>query len=201
MKKIIRVKIIVVAVFLTICSFGLFLLPKAEMQKLNQNNVSERKLGGISEIKGYQNWTKVNDKPQIMRSEVAVLCRMPTTQDLENDIHNNKYINVFVNNIGKDEMLTKKNPVFPKGTVIVKQKLPTLESNSPELLTVMIKRRKGFNPSVGDWEFFTSNGAATETTARGKLESCQRCHVEMKTTDYISRNYLPDEIKAKLEFK
>ena len=87
-------------------------------------------------------------------------------------------------------MLTKKNPKFPVGTVIVKEKLTTAESKDVELLTVMIKREKGYNSEVGDWEFLTFNGAGTETTARGKLENCQTCHLVEKSTDYVSRRYI-----------
>lgn len=56
-----------------------------------------------------------------------------------------------------------------------------------ELLTVMIKRKKGYNRKVGDWEFLTCNGTGTETTSRGKLENCQSCHIENKSSDYVSR--------------
>ena len=96
-------------------------------------------------------------------------------------------------------MMTKKNPVFPQGTIIVKQKLSTTDSTSPELLTVMIKREKGFNPENGDWEYMTVNGQVTEVTAKGKLENCQACHVLEKSTDYVSRNYLPSGIRQKLK--
>ena len=114
--------------------------------------------------------------------------------------HNDKFINVYVNDLGKDEMLKKKNPNFPVGTVIVKEKLPTAESTDAELLTVMIKREKDYNSKVGDWEFLTFNGAGTETTARGKLQNCQTCHLVEKSTDYVSRRgYLPVEIWRKLK--
>ena len=149
--------------------------------------------------KDYKKWTKINDTPQIMRTEVQALCRAILQKDLDNNIHNNRYINVYVNSIGKTEMLTKKNPKFPVGTIVVKEKLDSPESKLPSLLTVMIKRKKGFNPPVGDWEFMTLNGAATEITSKGKIESCQTCHINYQPTDFITRTYLPDEIKQKLK--
>jgi hypothetical protein len=154
-----------------------------------------------SEIAGFRSWTKVNDAPYIMWSQVEALCRMPTNRDYKMDtsIHKNKYVNIYVNAPGKDEMLTKKNPVFPAGTVVIKEKLPDRESTEPELLTVMIKREKGFNPEVGDWEFATLNGKGTEVTAQGKLQSCQSCHVDYEQNDFITRVYLPPNIQEKLK--
>jgi hypothetical protein len=199
MRKIIIIKIIIVAVVLTFGLIRFSFMPKSEMQSANSPKNPEKIIADKPEIADYKTWTKVNDKPQIMWSEVAALCRIPTDREMENDIHNNKYINVYVNSIGKDEMMTKKFPVFPQGTVIVKEKLSTPDSRTPELLTVMLKREKNFNSENGDWEYMTVTGAATEITARGKLTSCQSCHAADKPTDYVSRKYLPDEIWKKLK--
>jgi hypothetical protein len=199
MRKTIVIKIIAVGAVLTIGLVGFSLSLKSEVQSTNQIKTYEETLDDKLEVAGYKNWTKVNDKPQIMWSEVAALCRMPTEREIENDIHNNKYINVYVNSLGKDEMMTKKKPLFPQGTIIVKEKLSTPDSKTPELLTVMIKRDKGYNPENGDWEYMTLNGGATEISARGKLVSCQRCHAADKSTDYVSRKYLPDEVWKKLK--
>jgi len=199
MRKTIVIKIVIVAIVLTFGLIGFSFMPKFEMQSANSTKTPEKIIADKAEIAGYKTWTKVNDKPQIMWSEVAALCRAPTDREIENDIHNNKYINVFVNTIGKDEMMTKKFPVFPRGTIIVKEKLSTPDSRTPELLTVMIKKEKNFNSENGDWEYMTVNGAATEITARGKLVSCQSCHAADKPTDYVSRKYLPDESWKKLK--
>lgn len=199
MRKIIVIKIIIVAVVLTYGLIGFSFMAKFQMQSVNPTKTPEIIIASKSEIASYKTWTKVNDKPQIMWSEVAALCRAPTDREMINDIHNNKYINVYVNSIGKDEMMTKKFPVFPTGTIIVKEKLSTPDSRTPELLTVMLKREKNFNSENGDWEYMTANGAATEITARGKLTSCQSCHAADKPTDYVSRKYLPDEIWKKLK--
>ncbi len=195
MRKTIVIKFFVVAFVLTAGVAGFIISPKSEMQSTNRLKTLDEE----SEVAGYKNWTKVNDKPQIMRSEVAALCAAPSRQEWKNDIHNNRYISVYVNSIGKEEMMTKKTPLFPQGTIIVKEKLSTPDSKTPELLTVMIKRGKGFNPENGDWEYMTLSGEAMETTARGKLESCQSCHAADKSTDYVSRKYLPDKVWKKLK--
>lgn len=175
---------------------------KAEMQSINASRTPEKILDATGEIAGYKNWTKVNEKPQMVASQLSAQCARPTLAEIDADAmnpHNDKFITVYVNDIGKTEMMTKKHPQFPVGTVIVKEKLTTAESKEPELLTVMIKRSKNYNPKVGDWEFLTFNGAATETTARGKLENCQTCHLVEKPTDYVSRRYLSYDTLQKLK--
>ena len=176
---------------------------KSEMRTINLSKTPEKILDATGEIAGFRNWTKINKEPHLVVSKLAILCARPTQAQMDEDAknpHKDKFINVYVNDIGKDEMMTKKSPDFPVGTVIVKEKLPTAESKDAELLTVMIKREKDYNPKVGDWEFLTFNGAGTETTARGKLSNCQTCHLVEKSTDYVSRRgYLPYEVRQKFK--
>jgi hypothetical protein len=164
----------------------------------------------IKLLENYKSWKKVSKSEFVMDRVTAMSCSFPTFSngleipsdkgsDQENSPHKDKYINVFVNAVGQNEFLNTKNPKFPIGTVIVKEKLKTPESILPELLTVMVKRKKGFNPKVGDWEFMTLDGKATKITSKGKLESCQACHLEYKKNDFVTRIYLTDEIKQKLK--
>ncbi|HEY0320457.1 MAG TPA: cytochrome P460 family protein [Pyrinomonadaceae bacterium] len=157
---------------------------------------------GAEIIEGYRQWTRVNPEPAIFHAQIAALCAAPTAarNNMEaGNPHLDKFITVYVNDIGKRAMMEEKSPRFPQGSVIVKEKLMTKESTSPELLTVMIKREAGFNPDNGDWEYMSLNGTGKEVQARGRLESCQACHMMVKDTDYVSRNYLPIEVRAKLK--
>jgi len=95
-------------------------------------------------------------------------------------------------------MMEEQSPHFPQGSVIVKQKLPTKDSTSPELLTVMIKREAGFNPENGDWEYMAVDGAGKQVLARGKLENCQACHTTVKDVDFVYRSYLPSRVRENL---
>ncbi|HQU84724.1 MAG TPA: cytochrome P460 family protein [Pyrinomonadaceae bacterium] len=195
-------KLALVTLVLLLGFAGFLFTRTTEMQTAKPAVTPEKKIEGIAEIAGYQNWTKVNEKPDLMVSKVAIMCAMPSKEMIAKDAtnpHNNKYIDVFVNDLGKTQMLTKKNPKFPVGTVIVKEKLTKPDSKTPELLTIMIKREKGFNAEVGDWEFLTANGSATEITAKGKLETCQACHLDYKSTDYVTRTYLPYALRQKLK--
>lgn len=158
----------------------------------------------VKEIKGYKNWAKVNPVPEVMPERVATACaiKLPPAAMLVNDArspHRHKYFTVFVNDVGRQAMMGQKNPKFPEGSVIVKEKLATKDSQSPELLTVMIKQKKGFNPASGDWEYMVVNGAGEKVEGRGKLQNCQSCHLVIQQNDYIFRTYLVSEVASKLK--
>jgi hypothetical protein len=153
----------------------------------------------VKEIAGYRGWTRVNTEPQLMIDRTAVLCAAPASPTALKNPHTNKYVIVYVNDIGRKAMLEQLNPVFPEGSVIVKEKLPDKSSQAPELLTVMIKRGKGFNPTNGDWEYMVVDGTGTKVLDQGKLENCQSCHTGKPGTDYVFRTYLPSEVQNKLK--
>jgi len=157
---------------------------------------------GVELIVGYQQWTRVNPEPAVVPSLIAIQCARPTLQQQEmedNNPHRDKFVVVYVNDIGKDAMMKQRKPKFPEGTIIVKEKYPAEDHVPPELLTVMRKREAGYNPQNGDWEYMVFNGPATKVFARGKLEPCQGCHLMHERSDYVSRNYLPNEIRNKLK--
>ena len=154
------------------------------------------------DISRYRSWTKVNAEPIYMEPMVAALC-VPTPRKWGSDSpHLTRYFNVYVNAIGKKAMFAKRPSRFPAGTIIVKEKFPanpnsklqTLNSKSPELLTIMVKREKGFNPKCGDWEFRTASGGG-ELHPRASVEHCISCHVAMPEYDYTYRTYIPGAAK------
>ena len=157
-------------------------------------------LAGSEIIDGYKQWARVNPVPVIMQSAVAALCAdiRQSRMDHENP-HRDKFITVYVNDIGRQAMMEQKVPRFPQNSVIVKEKLPTKDSSEPELLTVMVKREPGYSVENGDWEFMVFDGPGKSVRARGKLEACQGCHRMVKNTDYVSRSYLPQEVRKKLK--
>ncbi|MEP6754539.1 MAG: cytochrome P460 family protein [Chthonomonadales bacterium] len=160
----------------------------------------------------YKKWVKVTSKPHEIHSYTYLLCRSTSPEDLEKEktnphlsvtdmasLNNTKFIMVYVNKLGSVAMLQDKKPVYPVGSVIVKEKHPTATSSTPELLTVMRKREKGFNPTHGDWEYITLDGASQKVTSAGKLQNCQKCHERWKSTDYVSREYLSEVMRSKLK--
>jgi hypothetical protein len=153
-------------------------------------------------IAGYRQWTRVNPEPQIVSSPLAAQCAAPTAAQLQmedTNPHNNKWVVVYVNDIGRAAMMEQKKPVFPQGSIIVKEKLTTQESKDPELLTVMRKREAGYDSTRGDWEYMVFDGPGKIVKASGKLENCQACHLPLKATDYVSRRYLPADAWNKLK--
>lgn len=95
-------------------------------------------------------------------------------------------------------MLEQYTPAFPQGSVIVKERLSDQKSETPELMTVMIKQKKGFDPAGGDWEYMVTDGTGTRIEGRGKLANCQVCHIARPENDYIFRSYLDPETYKKL---
>ena len=157
---------------------------------------------GSEVVEGYKQWTRVNPVPAVFHSQIAIQCVAPTAKQSEMETgnpHRDKFITVYVNDIGRHAMMEEKVPRFPQGSVIVKEKLPSRDSSEPELLTVMTKREPGYNRQNGDWEYIALDGSGKSVQARGRLESCQACHMMVQATDYVSRNYLPYQVREKLK--
>lgn len=153
-------------------------------------------------IAGYRNWKRVNPVPAIFYSRIAIACYIPSPEDRkleEENPHHDKFVTVYVNEPGQRPLMEQKKSRYPQGSVIVKEKLTTKESTSPELLTVMMKRERGYNPKNGDWEYMVFDGAGQKLYARGKLDKCQACHQVYSNQDYVSRTYLPSELWDKLK--
>lgn len=157
---------------------------------------------GSELITGYKNWTRVNPVPVAMPSYLAAACFVASADQVkmeENDPHREKFITVYVNDPGRRSMMEQVYARYPQGSIIVKEKLTTKASTSPELLTVMIKREPGYNPGNGDWEYMALDGDGIKVRGRGKLEKCQGCHKMYEGGDFVRRNYLPDEVWKKLK--
>ena len=169
----------------------------AEQAKQQTPAPASTQSAGNEFTQAYKGWTRVNPEPELLHAPSAALCAVANFQPP--NPHQDKFITVYVNDIGKNAMMKEKHPRFPLGSVIVKEKLPYKESKSPELLTLMIKREAGYNPENGDWEFMATDGTGKEIHERGRLEKCQSCHVMEKDTDYVARTYLPKELQRKLK--
>jgi Cytochrome P460 len=162
----------------------------------------------------YRTWTLVNPEPMMMDRVVSQMCALPMRDTAAvpapadpnrnkfrykpANPHQNKFLSVYVNETGREAMMTRLSPEFPQGSLIVKEKLGSKESHAPELLTAMLKREKGYNPESGDWEYMLLDGAASKIVERGRLSSCSVCHAAYSSTDYVTRKYLPDDVRSKL---
>lgn len=111
-------------------------------------------------------------------------------RDQQNNFHQTIFGAVYLNDIARSTLTQSKPLIYPEGAVIVREKLES-EAASPEVLTVMIKRKKGFNPEANDWEFLLVSGDATKIRKREKTGSCQSCHKSVSAKDFVFDSYLP----------
>ncbi len=156
--------------------------------------------GVLTRLSKYRTWRLVNPSPVKMEPDVAALCAAPPpAHPRPASPHRNKFISVYVNDVGQRAMMTERHPEFPQGSLIVKEKLGNKESQAPELLTVMLKREHGYNPKNGDWEYMVLDGAASKIVERGRMASCSSCHAAYSDTDFVTRIYLPDDVRRRLK--
>jgi hypothetical protein len=177
--------------------FSLSLSPKAHPADLVATSIVANQT--VQGFTGYKTWTRVNSSPFLLESYVSRMCAPAPAQLKSDSPHKNKYIFVYVNDLGRKAMMTEMNPQFPQGAVIIKEKLASQNSSSPELLTAMIKREKGYNPPSNDWEFVALSGDAETIQAQGKLDNCIACHTAQRSTDFVFRNYLPNDAMMNLK--
>ena len=196
-----RNRILLAAICLLLfLSAGLAFTLRSRYQPLRMAAFVEIQPPGNEMIAGYRQWTRVNPEPQWVAAFNAAACAAPLVTAVPGSPHGpDKYITVYVNDTGRHAMMEEQSPHFPQGSIVVKEKLTTAKSDKPELLTVMYKRESGYNPESGDWEFLVFDGAGKSIQARGKLENCQACHKMDQETDYISRSYLPFDLRKRLK--
>jgi len=156
--------------------------------------------GELAMFASYREWHKANPKPQRMDDVVAWMCRNLTPEEatkFRKDLEGThkvaqewKTFTVFVNELGKDRLLGVTKGEFPVGSVLVKEKHTGDDATTSELLTVMVKREKGYAPEVGDWEFLVLDGFA-KAVQRGDNKNCVSCHTSVSDNDFVYADYVP----------
>src|SRR5665213_28092 len=129
-----------------------------------------------SPVDGFHSWKLVNPNPVWITSKLDALCRNLTQREVngqKSNPHLHKFISVYVNGAGALAMDLGTD--FPLGSVIVKEKHKGSDLTA-EMSTVMIKRKQGYNPKCGDWEFATLDSTGKKITSRGEIASCMGCH-------------------------
>jgi hypothetical protein len=94
------------------------------------------------------------------------------------------FAKIFANEIAVPQINLDK-PVFEPGSIIVREKLLKRTDEIPELVTVMIKREKGFSPKSNDWEFFVVSSKVENVIDREKAGSCSKCHTQARGGDFV----------------
>jgi hypothetical protein len=150
-----------------------------------------------SQLNDKKLWTQVNAEPYYVGSQLDALCAAPTpamySEARKTRPHEGSFITVYVNNVGCEAMFSK-DPQFPRGSVIVKQKKGRYAEDRAKILlyTIMRKREPGYNPIVGDWEFSVVSSDGVKVEASGKLENCQSCHQQRSDSDFVFRPYVSE---------
>jgi hypothetical protein len=99
------------------------------------------------------------------------------------------FTRVYANGLAL-EQIVKDKPLFPAGSMIVREKLAKAEDTAPELVTVMLKREKGFSRKTSDWEYFVIDGDLSKVKQSEKTGSCSKCHLQAAETDMVFKTYL-----------
>jgi hypothetical protein len=102
---------------------------------------------------------------------------------------NTTFARYYANELAQGEIY-KDAPKFPVGSMIVREKLLNAEDTKPELVTVMVKREKGFSKKTGDWEYLIVEGDLGKIKQREKTGSCSKCHSSAEQTDFVFKTYL-----------
>lgn len=92
---------------------------------------------------------------------------------------------VYANETARRVFAGERRGPYPVGSVIVRERLPAPDAAAPDLLAVMVKRPRGFNPKGGDWEFLLADGGGTKIHERQKKGSCLECHASQRERDYV----------------
>jgi hypothetical protein len=132
---------------------------------------------------------QVTETPHAMADSTAALCRLAFNTNIHEGTAAPAYCHVYVTADAKTPMTSGKG-IYPRGAVIIKAKLKDEKTKDVILYTVMRKMEKGFDAKHGDWEYSVLDGPNKRVLARGKIDSCIRCHREYAATDYVTRAYM-----------
>jgi len=149
----------------------------------------------LDPIASYRTWKKVNAKPIYMEPAVAAACLpRPIAVSSKDNPHVPTYFTVYVNATGERAMLSSEPVKLPAGSIVVKEKRVGSPDAKVKLLTVLIKRQRGYATANGDWQYLVVDGTDLSHRTTDHLEHCKSCHAEQKKDDYLFRDYLPGRV-------
>ena len=146
-------------------------------------------LGVHNQPPGFDRNVPLNDADPFEKMAQNVLSSGSVGTGGENKVTDHggaSYARVFVN-AEAAQAITTDNVDFPVGSTIVREKLASETALSPEVLTVMIKRWRGFSPKTNDWEFLVVGGEVNKVKKRQKTGNCAECHSEVRQSDFVNR--------------
>lgn len=146
--------------------------------------------GLIARLNKLETFTRVTKEPVPLDVPFVDMCEPTVRRQRTNHIEVygkwNAVVHVLVSAEGVASFRADLHP-YPEGTIILKQKFAHADAGKPDFYTGMLKREKGYNPKVGDWEFFTLSGDAKTITARGRMNDCMDCHGQHPNSDFVMK--------------
>lgn len=144
-------------------------------------------------------YVRVTERPFAMDDTAARLCRPPDGRS--DNPHEPKYpdqafCHVYVSPAAREIMLSGRG-TYPEGSLVIKAKLSSVDSQTPELFTLMQKMPAGYDEQHGNWKYVVVDGSTFRQLASGRIDSCQSCHDQYSETDYITRVYLKEKNSSK----
>lgn len=122
-------------------------------------------------VDDYRTWMRLNEEPFNVSATLWALCRLPSAEEEAylDSPHAEYYINVYVNELGRN-VITQEGPrTFPVGTVIVKEKLATLEGEVRNELGIMVKN------DSSEWQYlYWDDGTFYQSP--DEVGHCAECH-------------------------
>jgi hypothetical protein len=134
----------------------------------------------------YRTLRSMTEKPVFVDPGLAARCS-PATQaqvDAARKIsgpHAQTAVSIFMNDLAADTF-GKTKPIYPVGSIIVKEK-KALGYSASDGVGGMIKRSPGYDSAHGDWEYFYF--ADANKVESGKMKSCIECHIGAAGKDYV----------------
>jgi hypothetical protein len=138
----------------------------------------------------YSGWTAVTDAPVNVSEYIWLLCRSPTSAEMEfatSEHGDHRAIREWDNEPARATLVAGRAGEFTPGAAIVKEKWVTKGTNQLVAVGMMIRRENGFDPSAGDWEFaYWEEGKGI---SRGPSQSryCADCHASAERGDFVFR--------------
>jgi hypothetical protein len=137
-------------------------------------------------LAGYTTWRRLTPDGYSIPPQLSSLCTSQAAVSPPRSVeaygpHANTFVRVFANPLAAAARDSR--GVFPEGSILVKEKLRDGRSGIPSAHGVMIKRRKGFNPSTADWEFLFYPSERSES-----FTNCADCHRSAQH-DFVFESY------------
>jgi len=150
----------------------------------------------ISEIATtFTNYSRITKHAVLVNPELAMQCDTVSTEQIASarakfGPHANSAMMIYMNPPAANAFKTNA-PMFPVGSVVVKQKTLVGHTDDRGQLTYdagsgvggMVKRSAGYDPAHGDWEYFYFEDP--KKIESGKISSCVQCHEAAKEKDHV----------------